>query len=175
MKGFAYRAAGATLVELIVTIVIMAIALTSLAMTVSFSASHTADSMYQVKVAELGQAYLEEILSKRFDENSPVGGIPACYPGGTVCGAIGIEAEARATFDDVDDYHGLDETPPRDSLGNIRNNYTGYRVEVNVAYVSPAQVTSHGLDDVTDAKLVTVTVSPPSGTSNIFTAYKGNF
>ena len=153
--GHVFKSCGATLVELVLTIVIMSIALTSLAMTVSFSASHSADSMIQVKVVELGQAYLEEILSKRFDENSPVGGIPECYPGGAVCGLIGTDSEVRAEYDDVDDYHGLDESPPRDSLGNVRNDYVGYRVQVDVSYMSAAQLTTYSLDDVTDAKLIT--------------------
>ena len=167
--------AGATLVELIVTIVIMAIALVSLALTVSFSASHSADSMIEVKLVELGQAYTEEILTKRFDENSPSGGVPACYPAGTACGALGVESETRSTYDDVDDYDGLDESPPVDSLGNVRQNYTGFRVQVSVSYMTAAQQLSYGLDDASDAKLIELTISPPSGSPLDFTFYKGNY
>ena len=166
---------GATLVELIITIVIISIALVSLALTVSFSASHSADSMIQVKLVELAQAYTEEILTKRFDENSPSGGIPACNPGGTVCGALGSDGETRSTFDDVDDYDGIDETPPQDSLGFSRPNYVGYRVQIAVSYMDAAQLVSYGLDDSTDAKLVELTISPPSGPAIDFTFYKGNY
>ena len=166
---------GATLVELIVTIVIMSIALVSLAMTVSYSASHSADSMIQVKVVELGQAYIEEILTKRFDENSPVGGIPACSPLTTSCGSLGADGEARVDFDDVDDYHGLSDSPPQDSLGVDRASYVGFRVDVQVTYMTPAQILALNLDGTTDAKLIMVTVSPPVGTAIDFTVYKGNF
>lgn len=166
---------GATLVELIVTIVIISIALVSLAMTVSYSASHSADSMIQVKLVELAQAYTEEILTKRFDENSPSGGIPACNPGGTVCGALGSDGETRSTYDDVDDYDGIDESPPQDSLGVIRQNYGGYRVQISVSYMDAAQLVAYGLDDSTDAKLVELTISPPSGPALDFTFYKGNY
>ncbi len=172
---FVYKARGFTMIELVITIVIMAIALVSLAMTVSFSARHSADSMIQVKLVELGQAYLEEILTRRFDENSPVGGIPACFPAGTTCGALGAESESRSEYDDVDDYAGLDESPPRDSLGNARSNYVGYRVVIDVAYMSAAELTAYSLDDATDGKLITATVYPPSGKAVVFSAYKGNF
>jgi MSHA pilin protein MshD len=164
-----------TLVELIVTIVIISISLVSLALTVSFSASHSADSMVKVKLVELAQAYTEEILTKRFDENSPSGGIPACYPAGTICGVLGVEGETRSTFDDVDDYDGLDESPPLDSLGNTRPNYIGYRVQVSVSYMDAAQITAHGLDTDSDAKFVELSISPPSGATIEFAFYKGNF
>ncbi|MBV1879276.1 MAG: hypothetical protein KUG79_16660 [Pseudomonadales bacterium] len=173
--GLDARAVGATLVELVITIVILAIALVSLAMTVSFASSHSADSMVQVKVVELGQAYLEEILTKRFDENSPLGGIPACTPSATVCGTIGNESETRSNFNDVDDYDGLSENPPRDSLGIVRSGYVGYQVDISVAYMTTAEIAAYGLDDQTDAKLVRVIVSPPVGSGIEFSAYKGNF
>jgi MSHA pilin protein MshD len=44
---------------------------------------------------------MAEILSRRFDELSPVGGIPAC----TVCSipAAFNDGESRTLYDDVDD------------------------------------------------------------------------
>jgi len=167
---------GATLVELIVTIVILSIAMVSLAMTLSFSASHSADAMVQAKTVELGQAYLEEILTKGFDENTPVGGIPACSAATIACGSIGPEAgETRATFDDVDDYHGLNDSPPRDSLGVVRNNYDGYSVAVSVVYMTASQLADYGLGSTTDAKLITASVTPPGGTAVVFSVYRANF
>jgi MSHA pilin protein MshD len=166
---------GATLVELVITIVLMSIVLVAIASTLSFGAGRSADLLFQVKLVELGQAYLEEILSKRFDENSPPGGVPACAPVTTPCGAVGTEGEARSQFDDVDDYHLLNDSPPVDPDGNIRQNYTGYRVEVAVAYITEAQRVALALDTVTDAKLIEVTISPPTGSALIFSAYTGNF
>ncbi|MFT7685422.1 MAG: MSHA pilin protein MshD [Candidatus Azotimanducaceae bacterium] len=166
---------GVTLVELIVTIVIISISLVSLALTVSFSASHSADSMVQVKLVELAQAYTEEILMKRFDESSPSGGVPACFPAGSACGGLGDESETRSTFDDVDDYDGLDESPPLDSLGNTRENYIGYRVQVAVTYMDAIQITAYGLDTSSDAKLIEMSISPPSGSTINFAFFKGNY
>jgi len=163
-------------VELVITIVIMAIVMVTIASTLARSVGRSADLLYQVKLVELGQAYLEEILTKRFDENSPVGGVPACSPTTTVCGAIGVEAgESRGLFDDVDDYDGLDESPPVDSQNNVRQNYAGYRVAVTVSYLTPALQSAYSLDGVTDGKLISVTVSPPTGTPLVVSVYKGNF
>ena len=75
----------------------------------------------------------------------------------------------------MDDYHGLDESPQRDALGNIRGNYAGFRVEVDVEYVSAAEVTGFSLDNTSDGKLIVVRVHPPSGTDMAFSAYRGNF
>jgi MSHA pilin protein MshD len=166
---------GATLVELVITIVLMSLVLVAIASTLSFSSSRSADLLYQVKLVELGQAYLEEILTKRFDENSPLGGVPACSPSTVACGAIGLEEAGRTQFDDVDDYHLLNESPPLDPDGIVRQNYVGYRVDVQVAYVTEAQRTALVLDEVTDAKLIRVTIVPPTGSSLEFSAYKGNF
>ncbi|MFT6432566.1 MAG: MSHA pilin protein MshD [Candidatus Azotimanducaceae bacterium] len=167
---------GATLVELIMAIVIMAVALVSLALTISLSAGKSADVFWQVKVVELGQAYMEEILARRFDEATPLGGAPACEPGGTACSSIGVDAgESRALFDDVDDYDGVDDSPPQNAEGVDRLNYVGYRVQVSVAYADAAQQTAYGLDGAYDAKLVTVTVSHPTGSALVFSAYKGNY
>ena len=101
------RSAGATLVEVIIAIVLTAIVLVSLASAVSLSTSKSADLLWQVKAVELGESYLEEILGKRFDENSPVGGIPACHSSATACGAVGPDGESRAAYDDVDDYDNI--------------------------------------------------------------------
>jgi MSHA pilin protein MshD len=173
--GCRARSAGATLVELIITIVIMAIVLVTIASTLSYSAGRSADLLFQVKMVELGQAYLEEILTKRFDENSPAGGVPACAPATVACGAVGVEGETRILFDDVDDYNGLNESPPLDPDGNVRQQYVGYRVVVAVSYVTPALQAAYGLDGVTDAKYIQVTVSAPTGNPLVFAAYKGNF
>lgn len=167
---------GATLVELIIAIVIMAIALVSLALAISFSAGKSADIFWQVKVVELGQAYMEEILARRFDEMTPLGGSPACEPSGSACSSIGVDAgESRTLFDDVDDYDGINDSPPKDAEGNDRLNYVGYRVQVSVAYADAAQQTAYNLDGAFDAKLVTVTVSHPTGSALVFSAYKGNY
>lgn len=168
---------GFTLVELITAIVLMAIAFVSLSITMSYSAGRSADGMWQVKTVELSDAYFDEILAMRFDENSAQGGVPACSISTTACsvGAAFDDGETRAEFDDVDDYDGLDETPPRDVNDGVRAGYAGYRVEIDVTYPTAAQVTAYGLDDTTDAKVIIARIHPPGRDPVTFSAYRGNF
>ena len=132
------------MIELVVTIVILAISLTGITMAVRGGISRSADTTLQVRTVALAQAYLDEILSKRFDEKSRNNGIPPCraLPVPSQCSAtLGPEAgETRASYDDVDDYHELDEgddplNPLQDVEGNPRLGYENFRVRVNVRYI----------------------------------------
>lgn len=174
-------ARGFTLVELVITIAVLSVALLGVAYSLQYSAQHGADSLWQTKTVELAQAYSDEILTKRFDEQSPVGGIPACGSSASAaaCSAIlGPEAgEQRGagvnSYDDVDDYHGLDEMPPVDALGAVRSGYAGYRVEVRVSYAG----SDLGLGSNLQAKQIRILVTPPltPATAVPFSVYRGNY
>lgn len=194
------RQLGLTLIELIVTIVILAIALVTITVILQGGAARNADVTLQVRAVALGQAYLDEILGKRFDENTRQRGIPPCRapdgPGGvpasqecTLEASFGPDgSETRARYDDADDYHGLDEgdgqvNPLQDALGNTRPGYENFRVQVDVRYINTGGGeeeenlgANNELDDECDAKLIMVTVSDRGANSEIlFSAYKANF
>ena len=192
------KQSGITLIELVVTIVILGVALVSLSGVVGGGASRNSDITVQIRATALAQAYLDEILGKRYDENTRNGGIPPCQATGTgppprQCTAeasFGAEAgeNTRARLDDVDDYHGMDEgdgqtLPLQDAQGNTRAGYENFRVRVVVRYINVGvggeEVTlsvNNELDDEFDAKLVTVTVSDRSNTEGWdFSVYKSNF
>jgi MSHA pilin protein MshD len=151
---------GVTLVELIVTIVIIGIALLGVSFSVQYGTRNSADTLIQVRATALAQAYLDEVLSKRFDEKTPVGGVPPCRapdgPGGTptarectVEGLFGPDGggETRDRFDDVDDYDGLQEgdgfsNPLQDAEGNDRDEYENFSVEICVRYINLAGSTA---------------------------------
>lgn len=164
---------GFTLIELIVFIVVIGVALSGVLLAVNQATSHSADPMIQIRAAELGQTYLDEILPKKFDANTGNDGqSPPCgFSAGRPCStSLGIEAgETRATYDDVDDYQGLNEAPV-DAEGNPRPGYAGYRVAVSVAYAG----TDLGLGN-TAAKRITVIVTTPQGEIFPFSAYRSNF
>lgn len=169
-----WRQAGFTLIELIVTIVVTAISFTALSVWMLNANRDSVDPVVSMRAATLGQAYLEEILSKRFDEQGSPGGIPRCNEAGqpacTATGAFGPDGEAREFFDDVDDYHGLNDNPPKNNFGVDRSNYNGFSVAVSVSYDGgtfglPAQ----------ELKRIEVTVTSPTGFPFVFSAYRGNF
>lgn len=168
---------GFTLVELVLTMVIISIAVLGVMSSLSFAVSHQSDGLWQAKAVALAHSYFEEIDARRYDENTPNGGVPPCSVATVACSsAVNFDdGEARAAFDDVDDYDGLNDSPPLDPLGATRPGYERYRVEIDVAYVDAAQVIALGLDEASDAKLITVTVTPPNGAALTFAQLRGNY
>ena len=194
---------GISMVELVVTIVILAIALLGVSQAIQWGTRRNAETMIEVKAIALAQTYLDEILGKRFDENSRVSGIPPCRPSAplprqcTAEGSFGFNyttpvepgENSRSRLDDVDDYHGMDEgdgqaTPLQDADGVERSGYENFRVQVSVRYINVAMAgdeefdlqVNNELGDEHDAKLVTVTVSYRNLSPGYdFSAYKANF
>jgi len=160
---------GFSLIESILTIVIISISLVVLISAWSGAAKRSGDPFWHAKAAYLGQAYIEEILTKRFDENTPVGGSPPCSSV-SCSGTLGPESETRSQYDDVDDYHNLSESPSENALGIVRPEYQRYRVAVQVTYA--------GADfsrPVRTLKKIVVTVTPPDEAPQRFVAYRGNY
>ncbi|WP_067863227.1 prepilin-type N-terminal cleavage/methylation domain-containing protein [Neptuniibacter marinus] len=170
---------GFSLVEVVITIVIIGVALTAAIAGWGNIARHSSDVMWQTRVSYLGQAYLEEILSRRYDELTPAGGSPLCDPC-TAEGSFGPDgSETRETFDDVDDYHGLTENAVGlfNSLvtaGGIQS-YNGYQVSVQVQYAGDSYFSASNHELV---KQIVVTVTPPQNTGQNpvqFSALRGNY
>ncbi|MEX0730448.1 MAG: hypothetical protein WED00_10660 [Aquisalimonadaceae bacterium] len=138
---------GATFIELLIFIIVVAIAVTGVLGAIAFATRGSADPLVRIRAAELGQAYLEEILSKRFD--------------GSNCGS-------RPDYDGVACYDGLcaaGEQPPRDALGSVRPGYPDYRV-----FVCVSDSTLQGQD----MRRVVVQVQTPTGERLDFTGRKGD-
>ncbi|MGB0205821.1 MAG: prepilin-type N-terminal cleavage/methylation domain-containing protein [Neptuniibacter sp.] len=177
---------GFSLVEVVITIVIIGIALVAAISGWSNIARHSADVMWQSKVAYLGQAYIEEILSRRFDENTPIGGgacTPSCSDETSEFGVTTAsgpytskDGESRENFDDVDDYHGINENAVGLFVGLIGQvqAYDNYTVTVDVSYVGSTYLS--GSNDL--LKRIQVTVTPPANTGQspvVFSAIKGSY
>ena len=182
---------GVTLIELVAVIVILAISLAGVTAAISSAISRSSDVMLETRAVALAQSYLDEILSRRFDERSAPRGIPPCRVNCTAEVDFGPDSGEtdREDFDDVDDYHGLDEgegqvDPLQDAEGNERQGYENFRVRVSVRYLELGvgeteenlATEVNDLTDTQDAKLITVTVShieQPDGWQ--FGVYKANF
>ncbi len=163
---------GFTLVELIITIILSGIAMVMFAGIYASTQVNSVSPIMQVKAAELAQAYLEEISLKRFDEQSPVGNQYRCdeNPAIPCSNTLASDGETRDRFDDVDDYNNLNELPPRDALGNIRNGFNGFSASVVVSYAG----TDQGFG-ARDLKRIEVTITSPEDDLFVFSLYKGNF
>jgi len=165
---------GVTLIELVISIVILSFAMVAVMNSFSVSIGHSADPLWRNKTLKLAQLYLDEILGQKYDDSTPVGGSPAVSSPG--CGSLGPETgEVRSTYDDVDDYNGLTfsgpTTPPLGISGSLDSSYDNYSVSITVVCngtIVAASGNSH-------AKKITVTVTPPDNGAMVFAAYKGNF
>lgn len=106
---------GVTLIELVVSIVVISLGAASVLGVLSYNAAHSADAMVITQASAVAEAYLEEIALKPFDD-----------PDGT-------DTEAsRADFDDVDDYDGLIDAGAADQFGNSIAELSEYDVAVSV-------------------------------------------
>lgn len=156
--------AGVSLVEMVITIVVISIALTASLSSFSFLSGRSSDALVHARMVDLAQMYLDEILPKHFDDDTGPGGIPA-YPGGC---RIQDDGENRQQYDDVDDYHGLVEAPAfaDQSLGDA---YRGFSVSIQVSCDDSVGASVGG------SKRIEVTITGPGNKTAIFAAYKANF
>ena len=185
------RQRGLTLIELVAVIIILAVALIGVSAAISGAVSRSSDVLLETRAVALAQSYLDEILAKRFDERTAPRGIPPCRSNCTDEVDFGLDGgeSDREDFDDVDDYHDLDEgldqaTPLQDAEGMDRLGYDNFRVRVTVRYLQlgvgqPEEELAsepNDLTDVQDAKLITVTVNHASMFSEwSFSVYKANY
>ena len=91
---------GVSLLELIVFIVVVSIALGALFSVFNHSMVNSVDPIVRVRAMECAQAKLDEIMARKFDENTPSGGVPACgraETGASGCSGIGADVD----FDDL--------------------------------------------------------------------------
>ena len=107
---------GVTLIELLVSIVIVSIAASGVLGVLSMTTAGSADPMIRHQAAAIAESYLEEILLK-----------PVTDPDG-------IDGEAaRADYDDLDDYDGLADAGARDQFGVSIAGLANYNVAVAVS------------------------------------------
>lgn len=195
--SFAQRNKGFTLVEIIVGIVVLSIALTLITSLIVPAARQSVSPVYQVRAVTLGQALLNDIMGKSFDEQSSrTGGRLRCGdynapPCSTTLGPTANEldpsgAVIRERLNDVDDFHCLTNNPnmqvcssPRimplqNALGDsLAARYPNYLYEITLCYSDASgQCLSSGMSAF---KRVLVTIITPDGQRLDFSAIRGNF
>lgn len=137
------RQTGMTLVELVITIVIVGIAAAALYSAMAAIGGRSADPMLRQQSLAIAEAYLEEILLQPFLD-----------PSNAVCPA---PPASRANFDNVCDYNGLNDNGARDARGQAIAALANYRVQVTVTPQAWAGLAA------SDALLVQVSVTDPAG------------
>jgi MSHA pilin protein MshD len=147
-QGF-HQQTGVTLVELILSMVIISIALTGILSVMNLTVSHSADPIVEHQAIAIAESYLEEISLQAFAD-----------PNGTNAG------ETRATYDNVADYDGLINNGVRNQLDVSVSSLSSYNVSVAVVDQTVAGLTP---------KQITVTVSGPGVSGITLVGYKFNY
>lgn len=109
MRGF-------TLIEMIVFVVMVSVALLGFMAGFRATQERAPEPLLVVRANELAYMYLEEIMSRPYDQNDTEDTSCSDVYFGTGCtawGDFGPDGETRSGFDDVDDYHLLVEGSAR--------------------------------------------------------------
>ena len=146
---------GFTLIELVITIVILGIAMSPLLVMYGNIVVKSTESQVTRVSSFLGQDLMEEILSKRYDEIEEGNWTQKINLG---CVADGEEPTDKTTFDDVDDF--IDWAPSDNVFFEGFNNYTA---QVQVVYVHPGELDPEGepdppIEDTASADFKRITV-----------------
>lgn len=164
------RQAGLTLIELIMFIVIVGVGLAGVLTVLNVTTRHSADPLVRRQALAVAEAILEEAMLQPFTWCDPDDRSAATATGAVLDATatdptrcwdavedIGPEAgEARGSFDNVNDYHGLETNA---SIGDVDDIVAPFGATVTVARDALNGV------PVADSLLVTVTVA--AGPENI--------
>jgi MSHA pilin protein MshD len=174
---------GFSLIEIVIFIIIVGVAVGAMTMQFSTSVAHSHEPLLRQKAVSLANFYMDEILRKKWNENTPTGG--GCVntgsgtcPAGPAAAAIGMDGDTRATFDDVDDYNGLNNNPPQDHTGTALANFAGYAVTVAVTTGTTWDPLGNAARDVAanDVLRIQVNVAVAATSETItLTAFRNNF
>lgn len=191
MKPSTCRAAanrGFTLIEIVITIVILG-AVAGIMVPFFNAIVHSPDPVLRERAISLGQGMMDEIMAKRWDENTPLGGGPICTgessdkgtrhslvdncanPGALTASTIAADTgeTQRLDYDDVDDYNGINEANNFRDQNGAAFVLTGYSRQVAVRYIASAtnpithDLPAGSLANKTDTKRVVVTITSPLG------------
>ncbi len=141
---------GVTLVELVVSIVIIAVALGGVMMVMNYTLSHSADPVLRQQAIAIAEAYIEEITLKYYTDPDADG-----------------EA-SRSLYDDVDDYNGMSHTGAQDQTGTAITGLENYAVSVTVASQTFGSPAVSGLR-------IDVTVTDPAGEALTLSGYRATY
>lgn len=141
------RRRGFTLLEVSLSTLFVGLMLVASLSTVGSVLRQRARTAVEHRATLLAQQLMEEILACEYVE-------PTETP---VFGPESSELSNRAKYDDVDDYHLCDQSPPADITGAALAGLTGWRRRVTVQYVDPANPSTTSVTDL-GAKRISVEV-----------------
>jgi MSHA pilin protein MshD len=141
---------GLTLIELVVAMVVIAIALSGVLLVINYTTRHSADPVLRHQAVAIAESYMEEICLKDVI-------------------ADGKEAN-RSLYDDVYDYDGLNDSGVENAYANAVAGLENYDVSISVTTESfgpsGAQIAGARID---------VTVTDPAGQELTLSGYCADY
>ena len=128
---------GFTLLELVITIVILGLGVAAFARLMNASTVASVDPMVRQQAHAVAQSYLEEVMLNPFCDPNLSTDCAATCTAANICSTCGgsaspAPAESRPGYDDVCDYNGLSDTGVRNQFGAVIAALSGYNVTVTV-------------------------------------------
>lgn len=167
---------GFTLIELVLTIVILSLGVTAFTALINQTVSRSADPMVISQANAIAQSYLEEIIPANFcdpdlSSNCPVNCAALC----NVCASAFVSnlLETRAIFDDVCDYNFLPDNTVRNRFGTAIGTLSDYSVTVLVDDVGETLNTLSSNNG--QVVRINVNVTHANGADVSISGYKTNF
>ena len=148
---------GMTLVELVLSIVIISVSITGTLLAFQTTSLFNVDPMLQQQGLTIAKSYLSEIIQKEFPTTLPC---PSPPTGG------------RGVYSNVCDYHNLTDTGVVDQSGNAVSNLGNYTVSVSVL---SSGVTLGSLTSGTDVVRVQVRVQHALMPDILMSVYKTRY
>jgi MSHA pilin protein MshD len=141
---------GLTLAESVVALFVVALMIVSAMRGVGAAARSRLFQKDRAKGMALAEQLMSEVMQQRYVDpgSSPVFGPET--------------GQTRSTYDDVDDYNNLVETPPQDRIGAAVPGCTGWTRSTKVEYMDQGLLGTI-LNTDTGIKRITVTVTSPTG------------
>jgi MSHA pilin protein MshD len=159
------RQSGVTLIELVISIVIISIGVAGILQVMNATTSRSADPMVREQAQLIAEAYMEEILLKKFWDPQD----------NRVC-PLPPEA-SRDLYDNVCDYSGLPDNIVRDQFGTTIPGLGSYNVAVAVTTSGVnlnGLVNGPALDEFRVLR-VDVTVTGPGDAAVTLSGYRTNY
>lgn len=165
---------GATLVELVISIVVIAVGLVGVLAVMDRVTRSSGDPMVEQQAIAVAEAYLEEILLKAYDEAAATG---------TPEGPPGPDAGEtdRTLYNDVNDYDGLANngcvttSAACPTLGSCACDQNGNPIASLRGYSVAVQVDTAATLNGVPASRVQVSVTAPDGVSVTLGGYRTNY
>ncbi len=142
---------GVTLIELVISIVIISISILGVTSLFLGTTTTSADPMIRAQALAIAQSYMDEIMMQPYAPEANTTAIGSCSDGNPP------EKSNRAKYNDINDYSGLSDVGAHDQQGCLMNRLEGYTIDVQINTCPNAACTTSL--NITGMKKIQVTIS----------------